>query len=294
MEDKKQEDIDLLYVFKGLKSGIVYFLKSIKWLIDYSIKKIIPLSVFIVLFSSLGLGLYFLTTPYYKSDMSISHIRFENDYCFEMVKDLGSYIDGNGNSTLSRVLAISPKYAKEIKSIKYIPLNLNIARRYADSSSVILPFKVEVEIYDNEILDSLQKGILNYFESNEYASKIKELDEELLIKTEQRLKKEISSIDSLKNIVDQSIIPRSTGNGIVFGEPVDPVSVYKQSMEMHEKEIRLSKQKRLNNSFEVRVGFTKSAKKASEGKLIFILSGMLAGYIIGLLYLSRKKTQNTI
>lgn len=292
MEDKKQEDIDLLYVFKGFKNGIVYFFKSIKWLIDYSIKKIVPISVFIILLSSLSLSLYFLTTPYYKSDMSISHIRFENDYCFEMVKDLGSYIDGNDNSTLSKVLAISPKYAKEIKSIKYIPLNLNIARRYADSSSVILPFKVEVEIYDNEILDTLQKSILNYLESNEYATKIKELDEELLNKTEQRLKKEISSIDSLKTIVDQSIIPRGTGNGIVFGEPVDPVSVYKQSMEMHEKEVRLNKQKKLNNSFEVRVGFTKSAKKASKGKLVYILSGILAGYIVGLFYVLRKKTKN--
>jgi hypothetical protein len=292
MENNTQEDLDLLFVLKSIKKGILNLFRGIIWLIEFSTKHILALVVFMAIAISISLGFYYLKKPYYTSALSIAHIRFDNDYCYEMITNLNSYINvNNNNKELAEKLSIGINYAKEIKDIKYKTLNNIIARRYADSMSVMLPFLVEVEVYDNEILDTLQKGILSYLEANEYATKRKLLEKESLDKIEQRMHAEIREMDSLKKIVSQSIIPRSTGNGIILGEPIDPVAVYKKAMESYEKLLMINRKQVLNNSFEITIGFAKSSKIAGLGKLWYYLIGSLVGYTIGILFLVRKRNR---
>jgi hypothetical protein len=292
MENNKQEDLDMLYVLRSINKGIGRFFRSIVWLFEFSLKNFRTLALFIIVFVALCLGIYLLKKPYYRSQLSISHIRFENDYCYEMVESLDSYITGNENPALAERLSISKNDAAKVQSIKYKPLNENIASRFIDSVSVLLPFKVEVEVYDNSVLDTLQKGILKYLESNRYATKIKEIEKQVLEKTEQRLEKEITEIDSLKKIVNAGIVPRSSGNGIIFGEPLDPVLIYKRGMDLYEKKTFIAKKKLLNNSFEVIIGFGKSPKRANYGKVFYIGIGLLGGYLIGLLWLLKKRANS--
>jgi hypothetical protein len=180
--------------------------------------------------------------------------------------------------------------AQQIQNIEYAPLNENIEKRFADSVSVLLPFKVLVEVYELEILDTLQIAILNYFESNEFALTRKKLEHDEFNKTEERVKKEIIEIDSLKQLVSKSIVPRGTGSGIILGEPIDPVLVYRRGLELFERQLQLSKKQTLNDSFELMVGFNKSAKRADLGIELYIFLGLLFGYISALLWLVRAKT----
>jgi len=288
MEDKKQEDLDMLYVLRSIKNGILNIFRSIIAVFEFSIKNIKTLLLFIVVFTALFLGIFFLQKPYYTSTLSISHIRVENDYCYQMITNLNGYIDNKSNYGLAQQLGLDPRMAEKIISIKYLSLNENIAIRFTDSVSVMLPFKVKVEVYDNSILDSLQNKILNYLETNEYAQTRKELEKLSLEKTEKRIDTELVEIDSLKRLVNKGIIPRSTGIGIILGEPIDPISVYKRGMELYEKKLLISKKKQLNNSFELMVGFTKSPKTSNSGGLLYALIGILSGYVIGMLWLAKK------
>lgn len=293
MENNRQEDLDMLYVVKSIKRGTVNIFKSIGWLIDYTLNKFLPIMGFILAFTCVGLGIYFARKPYYASQLTISHIRFENDYCREMISNLDSYINASTNNTdLASTLSISVQDAGLIKNISYASLNENIAKRFADSVSVLIPFKVEVEVYDNSVLDTLQKGILNYLESNAYATKIKEIDMQALKKTEQKVINEIIEIDSLKQIVNQSIIPRSTGNGIILGEPIDPLSVYRRAMEVHDKLLYVNKQQELNNSFNLVLGFSKNSRPSSSGILLYLIISIVVGYLVGLIWLLRRETRN--
>jgi|GEM_PF-2904593 hypothetical protein len=289
MEDKRQEDLDILIVGKSIKNGIVNFFKSLAWLIDFSLKKALILSLFVVVAVSASLTLYYFQKPYYKSELSVSHIRLDNYYCYEMIRNLNSLLnEERGNSELADELKVRPEVAKAVRNILYAPANLNLARQYSDSMEVLLPFKVEVEIYDNEILPELQTGIMNYLESNEYASKLKQIETQSQNQVEQRIKDEIKEIDSLKLLVNQSIVPRGQGNGIILGEPIDPVSIYTRAMLSYEKLMKLNKEKEFNNSFQVMVGFHKSYKMAGKGLIFHIAMGMLIGYVIGISILLRR------
>ncbi len=289
MEDKRQEDLDILIVGKSIKNGIVNFFKSLVWLIDFSLKKALVLFLFVAVAVAGCVTLYYFQKPYYKSELSISHIRLDNYYCYEMIRNLGALLnEERGNSELAEELKVKPEVAKAVRNILYVPANLNLARQYSDSMVVLLPFKVEVEIYDNEILPELQTGIMNYLESNEYATKLKQIETQTLNQVEQRIKDEIKEIDSLKLLVNQSIVPRGQGTGIILGEPIDPVSIYTRAMLSYEKLMKLNKEKEFNNSFQVMVGFHKSYKLAGKGLIFHIAIGMLIGYVIGIAILLRR------
>jgi hypothetical protein len=237
----------------------------------------------------LGLALGLIKKPYYMSQMTLSHIRFNNHFCYEQINNLQSFISESDHvrTQLRKNLSLSLPLARQIKAIKYMPLNVDIAHRYRDSSNMLLPFKIEVDVYCDDVLDSLQIGILNYLEANAYALQQKKTESMSLDKAEKRLEQEIESLDSLKRLLHKTIIPQSKGQGIILGEPINPVLVYETSMKLYEQKLRINERQLHNDSFSVVVGFSKSVD-AGWGKLSFIVIGLLTGYIIGLIYLLRQ------
>ena len=288
MENKNQEDMDMMIVLKSIKNAILWVVNSFIWVFEFSLRNIVTLLSFIGIALGVGITLYNLKKQTYLSTMSVSHIRVDNDYCFLMIAGLNGYAEAEDYKGLATALSIDEKTASQIKEFKYSPLNLNIAQRFADSVSVHIPFKVTVEVNDVSILDTLQKGILNYLESNEFALKTKEIEKENLWKTEVRIRKEIMELDSLKRIVNQSIIPRGTGSGIILGEPIDPVAIYKNAMESYEKLLRVNDRLQLNNSFELMVGFSKNSKPSGLNIIHYIFLSVLIGYFLGFFWLVKK------
>lgn len=289
MENNRQEDVDLMYLLRSLKGIIFNIYKAIIGLILFSIKKMVTLLFFIMICVGLALSLYLVREPLYESQLCVSHTRLTNDYCYELITGLDSYINKKeNNSRLAKKLSLDLESAKKIRKISYEPLSLNIAQRYGDSTRVLLPFKVEVEISDNSILPELQEKLLNYLESNKYVSQVKEIDRQTLLQTEARLDKEIENLDSLKRILDKSLIPQTSGTGIILGEPINPVTVYDISLKLYEKKLQLIEKQKLNDSFYVMVDFQEN-KDSGKGKLFYIFIATIIGYILGMIFLYRKK-----
>ncbi|MDO9185007.1 MAG: hypothetical protein Q7W13_03275 [Bacteroidia bacterium] len=288
-DNNSSEEIDLLSVFYNIKKGFSNFFQSIGKLINFSLQNIKTLIVFVLLGIGISIGIFFLKKTVYVADLTISHTRLNNSECFAMVNDLTKLRDNSNNSDsmLAKKLSIDVKTAKAIKSISCKALNETLEKNYKDSTFVLLPFKIEVKVYNSSILDSLQKGILNYLESNEYAAKRKKINREYLDKYEEKMKKEIIAIDSLKRIVDKSIIPRSAGNGIILGEPIDPVKVYQTGMDLYKSQLRINEQRELNNSFEIVIGFSPAIPTVSL--FYYLLVGIISSFTLGLLWLFSRK-----
>lgn len=292
MEENRKEELDMLYIIKSIKNGIKGIYNSIIWLIGISFRNLRVLLLFIIISVAASLGIYYLKKPYYTNQLTISHNRFDNDYCNELITNLNSYIhESKHNPELAKQLSVDLNVAKEIKSFKYLPLNAKIAKIYSDTPSVVLPFKVEVEIYDNCVLGALQTGILKYLETNEFALKKKEIEKQSLEKIEERLDEEMKNLEDLKVLLNKSVVPQSTGNGIILGEPINPVVVYETSMKLFEQKMRVREKQKLNNSFDLVVGFSESIKKSFD-IVVYILMGFLFGYIVGMLYLLRRAAKN--
>jgi hypothetical protein len=292
MEENRQEDLDMLTILGSIRKGIVSIGRSIAWLFRFSLSNSLKLLLFIAVAVIVSLAVSWFRKPYFRSQVTFTHGRVNNDFCMHLVKNLDSYINPEVNNVvLATQLKIPVKYAEEVRSFEYKLVNENIARRFADSLTVLLPFHIEVEVYDPEILDTLQNAILGFLESNEYALKHKRIDTEQLDEMEQRIDKEMIETDSLKKLVNEGIVPRTSGNGIILGEPIDPVAVHKRGLELYDRKLQIRKRRLLNNSFEVLVGFNNSVKRASHGRLFYIAIGVAAGYLIGLFYLLGRRSR---
>jgi hypothetical protein len=294
MEDKKQEEIDMIFVLRSLKKGLSRFVGSIGWIFVFSFRHAWRLLAFIIAGMALLFGIYKLSKPYFRSGLIVSHTRVDNDNCREMISNLANSIDGYDNPGLTRLLKLHPEDAKLIRKILYRSLNDGLARRYADSVHVLLPFKVEAEVYERGVLDTLESAIMSYLENNEYAKRRKEVDRVTIAKTDEWLVSEMIEIDSLKRVVNQSLIPRSSGNGIIFGEPLDPVLVYRRAMELFDRRIEIEKQKRLNNSFEIAVTFNRTPKRADTSVVVYLAIGWVLGYLTGLILLIRRENRKRL
>lgn len=292
MEDNKQEDFDILFVLRSIKRSFIGVFENLLWLINFSIRKAPVLIVFISLSVLISIGLKQLQTPFYKSEMAISHIRFDNESCKSVVNSINSFINPNTEDQpeLAKELSLSAEYAKNIVSVTYSPLNERVAERYMDSVHILLPFKIEVDVYDNFVLDTLQVKLLNYLENNEFVVKRKKIELQIIESTQEKIKKEIAETDSLKRLVNQSIVPRGGGGtGIVLGEPIDPVSVYKRGFELYERNLQFGRKKELNSSFELIFGFVKKPNPSNVSWTVFVFTGIIFGYIIGILWLLRRE-----
>lgn len=285
-DNNSPEEIDLISVFNSIKKGFSNVFQSIRKLIKFSLQNIKTLIVFVFIGIGIGIGIFSLKKPVYISDLTISHTRLNNGECYSMINDLTKMRDNNNDLLLSQKLAIDIKMAKQIKSISCKALNEALEKNYKDSAFVLLPFKIEVKLNDPSILDSLQKGILNYLEGNEYVTKRKKINEVYLDKYEEKIKVEIIAIDSLKRLVDRSIVPRSMGSGIILGEPIDPVKVYQTGMDLYKSQLNIIEQKELNNSFEIMIGF--SPPIPSANLFFYVLTGFILSFLVGLIWLYKK------
>jgi hypothetical protein len=282
MESQK-EDIDLISILRNIKNGVI---NLFNWVYTTSVNKFLILLVFI----SLGVGLGFLTfnikKPIYLSDLTISHIRFDNDQCYELVNNL-TKLKGK-EAQLAKILKTDVKIMQEVRSITFQPINPRVSKIFNDSVMVMQPFKILAEVYDPSVFDTLESSIMNYLETNEYGVRRKLIKKDYLEKFEEKIKKEILSIDTLKRIVYQSIAQKNTGNGIIIDEPIDPVKISQKAMELYNTQLKTNEDLILNNSFELIVGFNGGVPKTANMPLSMFY-GFLVGYLVGLLWLFRRQ-----
>lgn len=282
MENTKEE-IDLIYILRSIKNGVANFFT---WVINTTFKKLL----LVLLFAGIGAGIGFLMftvkKPMYVSDLTINHTRFDNDQCFELINNL-TKLNGK-EKQLSKILKMDEKMLLEVKSISYEPLNARVTKIFNDSTEVMLPFKVYVEVYDPIVLDSLQNSIMNYLETNEYGVKRKQLQKDYLTKYSAKIKNEIQAVDTLKRLVNQSIIHKNMGNGVVIDEPIDPVRISQRTIELCNAELKIEELKELNSSFELMVGFNGGVLKTAN-LMLSLFYGFIFGYVFCLIWLYRRE-----
>jgi len=225
MSEQKQTDaeIDLYYFFKPLGTA----LKKIGNLLAYSFRKIeankIGFIVIVLLITLSGYSLrYFIKPSYQTEGIFVSNI-LPGKYCSILLQNLNK-IKGENNLILARQLKINNEAASDIQSIGMS--NMRDTFLIDRKDSMLSLFKITLNLKSTRHLDTIQWGLVNYLENNEYAIKRKEAKRKSLLAMKENLNYKLQGLDSLKKIVNSSIIPRSEGKGIILGEPIDPVSIY--------------------------------------------------------------------
>jgi hypothetical protein len=289
------DEISLKQVFRSIKNALATFFLAIWKVCLFTAKHYKTFSATLAIGLIVAYIVYLLLLwfkPIYTSKLILTSYRLTNDICHQIISTLEELADDEDNAPmLAKILNLSEKEAEQIHDIWYGNLNEKIEKLYKDSVAMNLPFIVHVEVYDTAILDKLQRGIVNYLENNEFAAKRKILARQTLDSLKAEVHRNVKQLDSLKKTVEQSIIPRSSGTGIILGEPIHPVSIYDKAIEMYRSKLKIQEDIALLTNVEVIEGFVKFIKPEWPKLWLNLLLGGIGGYLLGLIWIFnfRKK-----
>jgi hypothetical protein len=280
------EELDLRPILNLIKNFFAGISTLIEFMI-YSTKKMLLLtSVFIFIGICIGITNYYNATPVYSTNMTLTSSLLTNEYCKNLIYDLQSIKEDNNNELLANKLNINIEAANAIKRLSYEGF---LKEDKLDTIPIGTPFTIEMEYYDNDIVDSVEAGIVNYLENNKYAQVRKKAKRDRLQMMSNIILEEIASLDSLKEVMAAGLAPRGTGNGFVYGQPLDPVNVYREAMQLHTERLKIEAEIKLIDNVEVINNFNKKRTPVSPNLVLNILSGILLGYFFGLIIAMIKK-----
>jgi uncharacterized protein involved in exopolysaccharide biosynthesis len=291
----KNEEIDLREIFKSIKGFFFSIWNSINNIIILFKKRFVLVLILIALGVGGGIGLFSIMPPIYISTLTLSSKALSNDFCSDLIAELSAVVEDQTPVLLAKKLRIDTAIAKKIKRIDFYNYDERLKEKYKDKDTVVLgrPFKIKVCASENTIFDTLQKALVNYLENNEYALKRKEIKKQENILMREKIITEIKELDSLKNVVTANLLPRGTQTGFVFGQPIDPIGIYKEGINYFQKELDLNKEMILIDNIQVINDFSARAKPDSPRIWKTTTAGGIAGLLLGLFLASmlekRKK-----
>ena len=110
----------------------------------------------------------------------------------------------------------------------------------------------------------------------------------------EKLKGEMHQLDSLKITVSTNLLPRGNSSGFVFGQPIDPINIYKEGISYFQKELDLNREIILIDNIQVIQDFSPRNKPDSPNFLRTTVTGGSLGFLFGLmlaLILEKRKAQ---
>ena len=285
-ESNKSEEIDLILIFSKIKLAFVNFGNFFLNIFRIALKRWVLLLIISLLGAGIGIGLFFLAKPVYISSFTLSSNTLSNDFCADIIEDLELIIKDNTPEVLAKKLKIDTTIAKEINALEFQNYDEKLKKLYKDKDTVVLgrPFKIIAYTYNNKIFSALQKALVDYLENNEYALKRKELKMNNILLMREKLKGEIHQLDSLKFVVAANLLPRGSTNGFVFGQPLDPINVYKEGINLFQDDLNLNSNLVLIDNIQVIKDFSPRAKQDSP-KLVrnIVIYGFVL-FVIGLIF----------
>jgi len=245
------------------------FFRGIGGLISYLFhlalrnSRIIFYSVFLGVVLSLT-NFFFIEQHKYKTSLILVSNLLSDEFCGSLVETLHELSREKNYDILSEKLKLSLDITKKIKSISYIKYQ-SVAPK---DTMIGSPFSIQVVVYDNSILDTLQTSLISYLENNEYALKRKSVRNEILKDFSVKMERDLSDLDTIVKKASVGLI--SSG--------LDPIETYKKVISVHYEKFLMKERIALLNNFDVIAGFTKF-KKPSSPRLL--RDAVVLGFVFG-------------
>ncbi|HVU55835.1 MAG TPA: hypothetical protein VHD83_12315 [Puia sp.] len=151
-----------------------------------------------------GILKYRSTPSYYKVSMMVYGTVLTPREYGQMLSSLNSLSESGTYDLLSTSLRVKPEMGRKLRTIG--GTNMEGASLQKDTvTKVGNPFIIQLTILDNQIADSLEAAIINYFNHNDYLLKLSENGVRLHTELLSFLNGELSRMDSLKANYNKSL-----------------------------------------------------------------------------------------
>lgn len=282
---RQNDEIDFSVVYNKTRNILSRLTNAVATFFYIIKKRLALLITFFLLGIGAGVFIYFKSKPVYLSSMLLSSSALNNDFCASIIGNLGLLVKDNTPELLAEKLNIDVNTAKQIHAIEFSNYNEDLKKKYDKKDTIVLglPFKIKVYAGSTTVFDTLQQALVDYLENNEYALKRKDIKTQEIKLMREKLKNEIYELDSLKNIVASNLAPRGNQLGFVFGQPINPVEIYREGIGLFQKDMDLNRAAILNDNIQVIDGFFPRSKPDSPKLVKTLVIGAVIGSILGLL-----------
>jgi hypothetical protein len=282
------EEIDLLSVFQSLVNIITRVVRLI-------LQHLFLFFAILLLVSAMGYCLRYVVPQYYVTQGIFATRLLPVSYCNLLVDGLSQQA-GNDEGAMAAQLGISPRAAHDIKSLSFISLPQDTAQFHRNDPEAH-GFGIELAVRRMEDLDSIQNGLVNYLENNNYAVTRKQQWMEGMTTMKKTLSEKLLSLDSLKKSLQDRVASRDRGQGAVYVESADPVSVYKEEMKYYQERQEINDRLSNPNNIAVVQPFFRltSFNRPNMGRYfkVSLAAGLLLALIVTPLYgLARERKRN--
>lgn len=273
-----QEEIDLALIFNKLGELFSRIGAKIHYTAQVIRRNIIYVSLFVLIGIGIGFAAHYKTKPYYTSSMTLILAEIRNEFIEDQLNKLSVMIMENNLEEVSQRLDITVDAAKQIKGMNFY--NLDQDRIAEDSVLTGSPFRIELMLYDNKLFDTMEPALTNYLENNRYFSKQKRIRQQQMLSMISKYKDDIKSLDSVKTTVAD---PEGPVNGFVYGQPIDPSNLYRESINMYQEQIELEAELEQLDNVEVVTGFVSRLIPTGPSLIKYLLIGAFLGFLVGLM-----------
>lgn len=268
-------DIDMISILQSIGRGVS---KATNFLVSAIRKYLLLISVMVVAGIGLSYIVFKVTKPFYTSSMTLVLANIRNEFIEDQLNKLSDMINDDNFEAVAERLDISPESARQVKEMKFI--NLDQDRVEEDSVLTGSPFRIELAIYDPQLFESLEPAITNYLENNRYFARQKRIKQRQVQSMISKLKGEISSIDSMKTVVSE---PRGPVNGFVYGQPIDPTNLYRESITMYKEQVNLEADLDRLANVEIVTGFIPRLRPTGPKLRYHLATGAIVAFVAGTL-----------
>ena len=282
------EEIDLFTFLKPVTTAITNLFVAISNYIKLVVKHLLFLIAVTVFFSLVGFSTRFILPHQFQMEAVMSSHEIPYKMCVLMLNNLQEISASKDNkAVLTKSLGITEAEAKTIVSIKAGMLKDSFFVN--DRDTVHNFFGVTLTCSNAALTEIIQKGIVRFLESNDFALKRKEAKFKMLVDLKQSLQIKVASLDSVKNIINNSITTRSQGKGIILGEPINPVTVYQTEINYFRELIDIERQLSVYDNIEVVQPFIPPIKSNYPKFNLILLYFAASGLFLSLILIPLRK-----
>ena len=278
---RNSDEIDLLYffnpLFKGLKKTKLAFGRYLNVL---KRNVFLFLAIFLVLAGS-SYALRFILPKLYSTNAIFVSYNLPPGFYPEVINNMKELLKKGNASILSDQLKISPQAAATVKSISTV--KMDSVMLFDNNDSTTQAFKVRLVVTDPNSITEVQKGLEAFLENNEFALKRREAKRKTMEALRSDLIVRIESLDSLKEILSKSVVPRGNGQGIILGEPVSPIQAFQVQREYFSQLKDIEERLSLLRNVDIVQPFTKINEPNAPNFEKMFLYGLALGLIAALL-----------
>ncbi len=282
------EEIDLFTFLKPVADTFKKAFSIVGMYLSLVFQNGLLLIVITALTSVLGFSLRFILPKAYKVEAVFVSHELPAKVCTILLNNLEELTASRKDKpVLAKKLNISNETAAGIIKIRASLMKDSFFVN--DKDTIRNFFTVSLICNDALLTDFIQKGIVQYLEDNGYALKRKNTKKQSLLALKENLSIKINSLDSLKSIVNNSITPRSQGQGIILGEPVDPVSIYQAEIAYYREQLDIDMLLTTLDNIEIVQPFTATIKPNYPRFNLILFYFFLAGIVLAMIVIPVQK-----